>query len=117
MAAGELAVRVQVDGEPLAGVEQLDQEPRIGPEAGGVLGTQVGLGIGPDRVAQEAAVREAREPILVLAEERGRRADPVLGPPVAWHGVAAKGGDRRPALVEAGRLVGSEQDRPHGGAV
>ena len=37
MLARERAVGVQVDGEALAGVEQLDEHGRIGPERGDVL--------------------------------------------------------------------------------
>ena len=62
--ARERAARVVVDGQALAGVEQLDEQRGVGAEAGDVLGAEARLGVGGDGVADERAVREAAEPPL-----------------------------------------------------
>ena len=111
MLAGERAVGVVMDGQALAGVEQLDQQRGIGAEARDVAGAQPRLGIGGQRVADERSVGQAAEPALALAEERRRRADPLLGRVVAADVDAAQLGDRRAAAVEVADRVGRELDR------
>ena len=61
MLACEPAVGVQVDGEPLAGVEQLDENGGIRPEGGDVICTEETHGLFPHRVDQEAAVGKRRQ--------------------------------------------------------
>ena len=113
--AGEGVVRVDVDGQALAGVEQLDEQPRIGAEPRGVLGAEERDGVRGRRVAQQAAVGQAAEAELVVAEDRRRRADPVLGHALAGRRGPAQGGDRGPAEVEARDAVRGQEDGPHGG--
>ncbi|MFD0776217.1 (2Fe-2S)-binding protein, partial [Streptomonospora algeriensis] len=56
VAAGEVAVGVQVDGQALAGVQQLGQQLGLRSEALQVLRSQPGAGVGGDGVAQQRAV-------------------------------------------------------------
>jgi hypothetical protein len=53
--AGEGAARVVVDGEALAGVEELDQQGGVGAVPGDVLGAEERLGVGVDRVLEDGA--------------------------------------------------------------
>jgi hypothetical protein len=114
--AGEVAVRVAVDRQALAGVQQLDQQRRVVAVGIGVVLSQEALGVGADRLAQRAAVLEPGQAV-VGRPERGRgRADPVLGkePAVGPGRAAAQLVDGRPAPVEAGKPVGGQRDRLHG---
>ena len=52
--AGEGPAGVEVHGQALAGVEQLDEQRRVGAEAGDVLGAEVGLRVG--RMASRTSV-------------------------------------------------------------
>ena len=106
--AGERAVGVHVDGQALAGVQQLDQERGIGPEALDVRRSEPRLGVGGDDVAQQLPIGEAAEPELGLAEDRRRRTDPLLRHMVATEVDPAQLGDRRPTAVEARDAVGRE---------
>ncbi len=112
----ERVVGMVVHRQALAGVQQLDQQRGARAEARGVLGPEPSLGIGGERVADEAAVGHAAEPALALAEERGRRADPLLGRVVAADVDPAQLGDRRAAAVEVADRVGRQLDggRCHG---
>ena len=112
--AGERAAGVEVDRQALAGVEQLDQQRGVGAVALDVVGAEEALGVGRDRVAQQAAVLEPAQPLGVGAERRRGRADPVLRPAVLALGDAAQRVDARAAAVEAVELVGREQQGLHG---
>ncbi len=81
VAEGELVARVlvEVDEEPLTGVEQLDQEGGVGAEACHVVGPQVAEGIGEHGVTQDRAVRQPAEPCAAAAEDLGGGTDEVLG--------------------------------------
>ena len=80
----------------------------LGAEARGMGGAEPPLRVGGERVADERAVRQAAEAALGLAEERRRRADPLLGRVVAADVDAAQLGDRRAAAVEVADRVGRE---------
>ena len=55
--AREGIVRMHVHGQPLAGVEQLDEQLRVGASPGGVIGPEEALtGSAADGVAQQAPV-------------------------------------------------------------
>ena len=56
-AAGEGVVRVDVDGQPLAGVEQLDEQRRVGAAAGRVVRAEERDRVGGRGVAQQACRR------------------------------------------------------------
>ena len=81
--ARERAVRVEVDGQPLGAVEELDEEPGRPAEALDVGCAEPAHRVLVDRVAQQAPVREPGQALLgVVAAgvpRRGHRADPVLG--------------------------------------
>ena len=112
---GERVVGVDVDGQALAGVQELDQQRRVRASAGGVVRAEEGDRVGRGGVAQQAAVGQAAEAERVVAEYRRRRADPVLGHPVARGLGAAQRGDLRAAEVEARDAVGRQQDGVHSG--
>ncbi len=115
--AGERAAGVEVDGQALAGVEQLDQQGRVGAEARDVLGAEVGLGVGLDGVADERAVLEPAEPALLGAERRVGGAEPLLGHVVGLEADAAQGGDAGTAGIEVAQHVGRQELRLHGGGI
>ena len=46
MLLGERAARVVVDGQALAGVEELDQQGGVGAVVGDVVGAEEALGVG-----------------------------------------------------------------------
>ena len=76
--AGEVAVRVAVDGQALASVQQLDQQRRVVAVGLGVAPAQEALRVGVDRLAERPAGLQAGQ-ALAARPERGRgRADPVL---------------------------------------
>ena len=115
--AGERAAGVEVDGEALAGVEQLDQQGGVGAEARDVLRAEVGLGVGLDGVAHERAVLEPAETALFGAERRVGGAEPLLGHVVGVEVEAAQRGDPGAAGVEVAQHVGRQALRPHGGGI
>ena len=59
--ARERAAGMEVHGQALAGVQQLDEKGRIGAEALDVPGAEPALGVGGDRVADERPVLQAAE--------------------------------------------------------
>src|SRR5207302_9969857 len=63
--AGELVVGMAVDGKPLARVEQLDEEQRIGSAAAHVLLAEKRVRLGGDGVAEHAPVLEHGKAITV----------------------------------------------------
>ena len=79
MRSGEAPVRMAVDGQALARVEQLDEQPGVGPEALDVRRAEEALGVGGERLLQRPPVGQPAQPRLPFAEERRGRADPVLG--------------------------------------
>jgi hypothetical protein len=69
LAGSEVAIRVEVDGQPLAGVEQLHQQRRVGAVAGDVLGPRNASGSASmaSRTSVPSARREGpREPSKVV---------------------------------------------------
>ena len=114
MLARELAVGMTVDREPLARVEELDEQRRIGPEPAHVGCAEEVLGRGRDRVAERAAVREQREPAAVGAEPARGGADPVLGRVGVLRRDPPEARDSLASPVEVVELVGAQSDRPHG---
>ena len=113
--AGEGASGVEVHGQALPGVEQLDEQARVGAEALDVLGAQVGLGLGGDGVAHQRAVREPAEPALVVPERGVGGADPLLRHVIGVEVQAAQGRDPGAAGVEVAQHVGRQDLRLHGG--
>ena len=114
MAAGESAARMDVHGEPLARIEQLDQQGRVGAEALHVLGTEKRLGFAAHDIAQQPTIREPTHALALGAEGGVRGADPILGGVVVARLDPPQGGDRRPTAIEAMQLIGLEQERLHG---
>ena len=108
-------VGMDVDGQPLAGVEQLDEQRGIGAALGGMVGAEEASRVGGDRVAQQLAAGQAAQAELVLAEHRRRGADPVLGHALARRLGASQRRDGRPAAIEARYAVRRQHDRPHAG--
>ena len=110
----ERVIGVGVHGQPLAGIEQLDQQHRRGAVRGDVVRAEPSQRIGGDRVGEQSAVAQAAEPEPLLAGERGGRSDPVLGAEVRTLRGAAEAVDLRAAAVEAlRRLVRIETDEAH----
>ena len=91
--------------EPLGGVEQLDEKTRRGAEAGDVFLPEPRAGIGLHHIAEEATVRESREPLLLLVttgiSRRRHGADPVLGEPPVLLGLPAQPSEERSPSIEA----------------
>ena len=79
VAAGEVAVRVAVDGQALAGVQQLDQQRRVVAVGLGVAPAEEALRVGLDRLAQRAPVLQPGQAVAGRPEGGRGRADPVLG--------------------------------------
>ena len=116
VAAGEVAVRVAVDGQALAGVQQLDQQRRV---------VAVGLGVARPRKPSGSEPIASRSVRPSSSRVRPSPADPnaaVVEPtqssgrerPVGSRRAAAQLVDGRPAPVEAGEPVGGQRDRLHG---
>ena len=87
MAAGEVAVRVEVDREPFAGMQQLDQQRRVGAVGVGVAlaqeALQVRLIASPRLRPSSSRVRPSpADPKAVVVEptqSSGRNAPPASG--------------------------------------
>jgi hypothetical protein len=83
VAAAEVAscpgsVGVQVDGEALAGVEQFDEQARVGSEVRDVLGPEPGPRLLGDRIAEQPPVGQDGEASLRGPEPRRRRRQPLF---------------------------------------
>ena len=113
--ARERAAGMEVHGQALAGVQQLDEKGRIGAEALDVPGAEPALGVGGDRVADERPVLQAAEAARVGAERRADRAEPLLGHVVRLELDAAQGGDPGAARVEMTEHVGGQDFGLHDG--
>lgn len=104
-------VRVGVHGQPLARVEQLDQQAGIGAVRRRVPGAEEPLRLLRDGVGQRAAVGQLAQSRLLLAERgRGQR-DPVLRA-VSRGTESAESRDLRATLVEPLQLVGAQDEQP-----
>ncbi len=105
--AGELAVRVRVDREPLDGIEQLDEQVRCAPVRAPLT----------DRVAEKRAVVEPRQARLrFVASGVGGGddgADPVLGTFAVALRLVAQTVDQRAAAVEAVDARGPDAGKVH----
>jgi hypothetical protein len=114
--AGEVAVRVAVDGQALAGVQQLDQQRGVVAVGLGVAPSQEALRVGVDRLAERPAGLQPGQTVGGRPEGGRGRADPVLGKErtLGPGRAAAQRVDGRPAPVEAGEPVGGQRDRLHG---
>jgi hypothetical protein len=109
--AGERTRRVHVHRQPLAGVEQLDEDLHVvAAVAPDVVATEPGDRVGDDALTQQRAVREPGQPLRRLAETRRRAGEPLLGPHRAT-GAAAQRADPVAAAVEVVELVGRQQER------
>src|SRR5882672_1528506 len=108
MAARERTARMAVDGQPLARVQQLDEQGGIWAVAVGVRRAEEPLGVGCDRIAQKASVRERAQTQPLVAEDCRRRADPILGRVLVTRPGPAEAGDCRSATIETVRLIRSE---------
>ena len=113
MAARELTARMAVDGQPLTRVQQLDEQGGIWTVTFGVRRAEERLGVGGDRIAQNASVGERAQTLPLVAENRGRRANPILGRVLVTRPGPAEAGDCRSATVETVRLIRLEEDRSH----
>jgi hypothetical protein len=112
--AREGVVRMHVHRQPLSGVEQLDEQPRLAAAASGVVGPKEADRVRRHRVPEQLTVRQAAQPELLLAEDRRGRADPLLGFPLRRMVHPAQRGDRGPAAVEAGDAVRRQNHGPQG---
>ena len=101
-------VRAPGPGQALVEIEKLDEYFDRGAEARHVLGSQPGLGIGDYGVAQVAAIRQDAETLGALAESRGRRADPLLGPS-GTTGSVAQPPDAIATTIEVVELIDREK--------
>jgi hypothetical protein len=110
---GEAPVRVDVDGQPLPGIEQLHEQTGIGAVPGDVLRTQPRRRVAGHRVGQQAAIGQPGHPVGFRAEPGGYRCDPVLGP-VFMPGGPAQPVDPAGTAIEHLRHVGPKHDRLHG---
>ena len=79
VATGELPIGMQVDRKALAQIEELHQHLDIGAVSGDVRRAQPRRGVRDDGIAQVAVAREHTQALGLLAEARGRRANPLLG--------------------------------------
>lgn len=96
--AREGVVRVDVDGQPFAGVEQLDEQRQVRAVLRDVGGTQPALGVRGDRVAQRLPVGQHGQAKPVLVGQGRRGPNPVLRPVVAGRRHPAERRDARAAL-------------------
>ena len=78
---------VEVHGKSLPGVEQLDEQPWVRPEAVDVLCSEEGLGVGAHGIAQRPSVGQHREAIVFAGV--GRIVDPTQSSGT-WSPVAAR---------------------------
>jgi hypothetical protein len=113
VAPGELTIRVTVDRQALARVEQLHQEAELLPEPLNVVGSEIPLRVGGHGLAEAPAVRKARQAQGLRSEHCGGRSHPVLGNELVPMWDAPEPGDGLPAAVEPGDLVGLQDDRLH----
>ena len=99
--AGEAARRVEVDEQPLAGVEHLDQQREIVPVGGDVLRRR-DTPAGSAAIAARSVVPSVQhgQPGSVAAEQLGGGPDPVLGPVRGAGRQPPEAGDALPAPVE-----------------
>ena len=109
MPAGELAAGVNVHRQPLAGVEQLDEQSRIGTELGEMLRSEKSRGLGTHEIAQQSAVRQAAHSLVLAVERRAGGADPVLRRVIVTRLEPAECGDRRTTAIEAMQLISLER--------
>jgi hypothetical protein len=65
---GEVATRVEVHGEALAGIEQLDQQAGVRAKCGDVLGTEEALRVCVYDVSENSAAGERGQPLSVVPE-------------------------------------------------
>jgi hypothetical protein len=102
-----------MDGQALPRVEQLDQQGRVRPKPVGMGRSKVCAGVSLDGLPEGPPVFEPGQTCAggLATEEAGSRADPVFGKVVAAFREGAEFGDRGPAPIEAGWLVGSQADR------
>ena len=114
VASGECLVRMEVNRQPLAGVEQLHEQRAIGAVLRRVRRTEVRDRIGRDRVSEQPPVRERAQAGSVRSEHRRGRPDPVFRGVVVGRPDAAEARDRFTAAVEVVKLVRRELDRVHG---
>src|ERR1700722_16794984 len=105
MTGGEVAVRMEVDDQTPVGVEDLDQQPRVGTVPGDMLGPEEGAGRRVARAPQLLAVGEPGQPGTRLREDLGGGTHPVLGNVLRRLRDATEPRDPRAAAVEARRLI------------
>lgn len=113
MTEGERPVGMAMDGQALARVEQLDQQGRVRSEASAMGWSEIGVGIVLNRLPEGPSVFEPGKPCagVLATEEACGRPYPVFGEVVAAFREGAELGDRGPAPIKAGGLVGSQADR------
>ena len=104
---------MRVHRQPLRGVEELDEKPRGRAVARNVRVAEPRRRICRDDVAQEAAVREPRQPLERIVPtrvvRRGHRADPVLRCFAILLQLSPQPADQRATAVEAIDARGGER--------
>jgi hypothetical protein len=109
MLRGERDVWVSMDRQPLARIQQLHEQARVGTKAVEVSTSQPRFGFGFDRGFQGLAIRKDGKAEGVLTGERCGRCNPVLGLAVAGGRLSPKIGDLPTTPVEPVRgAVGRE---------
>ena len=103
-------VGVAVHGQPLAGVEQLDQQAGIGAVGRDVLGAEKPFGRLRDGIGQHPPVRQRAEPGPLLAERGRHRRDPVFRA-VSRRTEPTETRDLRATLVEPLQLIGAQDEQ------
>lgn len=112
MAARERPIGMDVDDQPLSGIEQLDQQVEVRAARRDVVRPEPAERVLLDRVAQQLSVGQPGQTLLGLAEPGGRRRHPVLGLISVAGRDAAQGLDAFAAAIEVREPVRRQHDRP-----
>jgi hypothetical protein len=111
MLSRERDVRMGMDGQTLARIQQLDEQARVDAKAFDVASSQPCFGLAFDRGFQGLAVRKCGEAEGLLTGERRGRCHPVLGLAVTSGRLSPEFGDLPTTAVEPVRgTVGGKQD-------
>src|ERR1700761_7384418 len=105
MPGGEVAIGMEVHDQALGGVEDLDEQRRVGTVPGDVLRPEEGLRRETDRVAERLAVLQPGQAGTRPGEDRSGGTDPVLGGVLGRLRGAAKPRDARAAAIERRWLI------------
>src|SRR5215211_364691 len=114
MLSREQDVRMSMDGQTLARIQQLDEQAGVGAKAFDMLSSQPLFGLAFDRGFQRLAIRKRGQAEGLLTRERRGRCHPVLGLAVTSGWLAPEFDDLPTTAVEpVRRTVGGKQDYVH----